>query len=85
MILSISEMEFAYNGTPVLGGVSFELGRGQILGVLGVNGAGKSTLLKCINKVLRPQKGTVFLNDENVLQMRSTDEAKHIGYVPQVA
>ena len=62
MILSIAGVCFSYDNRAVLEDVSFELEKGQILGVLGVNGAGKSTLLKCINKILKPKAGTVMLS-----------------------
>lgn len=56
---------------------------GQILGVLGVNGAGKSTLLKCLNRILRPQMGTVLLSETEILSLKRNEIAKRIGYVPQ--
>ena len=83
MILSVQGISFSYNSHPVLEGVSFELGRGQVLGVLGVNGAGKSTLLKCINKVLKPTRGVILLNDEDILSLSGRRIARRIGYVPQ--
>jgi iron complex transport system ATP-binding protein len=45
----------------VLQQVSFRLPRGTISAILGTNGAGKTTLLKCLNRILKPQKGTVYL------------------------
>lgn len=83
MILSVAGVQFQYPSRPVLGGVSFQLQAGRILGVLGVNGAGKSTLLKCINKILHPQKGSILLDQQDILRMRQTEVAKRIGYVPQ--
>ncbi len=83
MILSVAEIQFSYPSRPVLRDVSFQLQRGQILGVLGVNGAGKSTLLKCLNRILRPKKGTVLLDGKNILRMGGTEIAKCMGYVPQ--
>jgi iron complex transport system ATP-binding protein len=67
----------------VLQDVTFELPSGQILGVLGVNGAGKSTLLKCINKVLRPHRGSVLLDGTDLLRLGGDAVARRIGYVPQ--
>jgi iron complex transport system ATP-binding protein len=83
MILSVDGISFRYNSHPVLQEVTFELPSGQILGVLGVNGAGKSTLLKCINKVLRPNSGSVLLDGTNLLRLSGAAVARCIGYVPQ--
>ncbi|MBN2437112.1 MAG: ABC transporter ATP-binding protein [Deltaproteobacteria bacterium] len=83
MILSVSGIAFAYKSHPVLDGVTFALGKGQILGILGVNGAGKSTLLKCLNGILRARRGTVFLNGEDIRHLRGDAIARGVGYVPQ--
>jgi iron complex transport system ATP-binding protein len=83
MMLTVADVQFQYPGRPVLHGVRFHLRGGQILGVLGVNGAGKSTLLKCINKILRPQRGSVLLDHLDIFRMRQTEVAKQMGYVPQ--
>jgi iron complex transport system ATP-binding protein len=83
MILSVNEISFRYNSRPVLRDVTFELPTGQILGVLGVNGAGKSTLLKCINRVLRPNRGAVLLDGVDMLRLGRGEIATRIGYVPQ--
>ncbi|MBI5571660.1 MAG: ABC transporter ATP-binding protein [Desulfomonile tiedjei] len=83
MILSVHGIHFSYNSHPVLEDVSFRLDRGQILAILGVNGAGKSTLLKCINRILHPERGSVLLNGDDVLNLRREEIAKRLGYVPQ--
>jgi iron complex transport system ATP-binding protein len=83
MILSVAGVYFQYPSRPVLKGVSFELPEGQILAVLGVNGAGKSTLLKCLNRILRPEKGSVLLGGEELLKMSGNEVARAVGYVPQ--
>jgi iron complex transport system ATP-binding protein len=83
MILAVDNIRFAYNSHPVLEDVSFAVEKGRVLAVLGVNGAGKSTLLKCLNRILRPQAGAVFLGDEDLLGMSRKDVARRMGYVPQ--
>lgn len=83
MILSVSDICFSYNSHPVLTDVNFSLEQGQVLGVLGVNGAGKSTLLKCLNRILRPRRGVVLLENEDLLAMSQRDVARRVGYVPQ--
>ena len=83
MILSVNGIRFSYNSHPVLENISFRLGCGKVLGVLGVNGAGKSTLLKCLNRILKPQDGSVLLEGKNIHQMKRRDIARKIGYLPQ--
>ena len=83
MKLKVEGISFSYNSHTILSDIDFTLEPGKIMCVLGVNGAGKSTLLKCMNRILRPQKGTVFIGDENLHSMNGDDIARKLGYVPQ--
>jgi iron complex transport system ATP-binding protein len=83
MILSIDNIAFRYNGHPVLENVSFEISQGQVVAILGPNGVGKTTLLKCINGILRPKRGTVLVDREEILSMDTMTVARRIGYVAQ--
>ena len=83
MILSVADLCFSYNSHTVLDDITFRVERGKLLAILGVNGAGKSTLLKCLNRVLRPQRGSVFLDDEDLLELPQNAIARRIGYAPQ--
>lgn len=60
-ILKIDFLRQSYGAHEVLKGLSLQLGRGEILGVIGENGAGKSTLVKCILGMLRPTSGSISL------------------------
>jgi len=83
MILELKNIEFAYNGSPVLRGIEFSVRKAEVVSILGVNGAGKSTLLKCINGILKPQKGEIFINHTNIKRTSRTEIAKALAYVPQ--
>jgi len=83
MILSVQGLDFKYPSHKVLKNVSFSLERGECLAILGTNGTGKSTLLKCINRILKPQKGTVFIDKHEVQKLNRIELAKKIGYVSQ--
>ncbi|MDQ7785194.1 MAG: ABC transporter ATP-binding protein [Desulfomonilaceae bacterium] len=83
MILKVADVEFSYNSHPVLQDVNFTVPRGSVVGVLGVNGAGKSTLLKCINRILKPNRGCVLIEDRDLSAMSRSEIATRIGYVPQ--
>jgi len=83
MKLTAQGIRFSYNGHPVLSDISFHLGAGEVLCILGVNGAGKSTLLKCLNRILVPRQGEVLLEGENLVRMDRSRVARRVGYVPQ--
>lgn len=82
-MLSVRDLDFAYNSHPILDGVSFELCAGDILALLGTNGAGKSTLLKCLNHILKPRLGTILLEQQELGRMSRDAIARKTGYVPQ--
>ncbi|WP_420345166.1 phosphonate ABC transporter ATP-binding protein [Pelagibius sp.] len=53
-------------GDHALKGVDLEIPKGQVLALIGPSGAGKSTLIRCINRLVEPTSGAVYLNDVNV-------------------
>ena len=54
----------SFGGTRALKGVSFDVGRGEIVALLGENGAGKSTLIKVLGGIHRPDAGAVTIAGE---------------------
>ncbi len=83
MILKIHNLHFSYRGEDVLRGVTLEVPSGCLAAILGENGSGKTTLLKNINRLLRPQIGTVVIDGKSVREMTGRDIARHFGYMPQ--
>jgi lipopolysaccharide export system ATP-binding protein len=74
----------SYQGRCVVNDVSLEVGQGQIVGLLGPNGAGKSTTFYSIVGIIRPEKGEVILNGENIINDPMYLRArKGITYLPQ--
>ena len=61
-MLTVSGLEVAYGGPPVLAGLDLELRDGETVAVLGPNGAGKTTLARAITGVVRPQAGSITLD-----------------------
>lgn len=83
MVLSVNGLDFKYPSRSVLKDVTFSVEEGECLAILGTNGTGKSTLLKCLNRILKPQRGSVFIQDNNVEDLNRTELAKKIVYVAQ--
>jgi iron complex transport system ATP-binding protein len=83
MILNVQGLRFHYPGRPVLEEASFTVGRGEVLAILGTNGTGKTTLLKCINRILTPAAGTVWIQHEPISGLSRNALAQKMGYVEQ--
>jgi branched-chain amino acid transport system ATP-binding protein len=55
-----------FGGLSAVNAISFELGRGEIVGLIGPNGAGKTTLLRLVTKILKPDSGRIVFNGEDI-------------------
>jgi polar amino acid transport system ATP-binding protein len=62
MVLKVEGLYKSFNGEPVLKGVSFSLKQGEILTVIGRSGSGKTTLLRCINNLVKCDRGTIMVD-----------------------
>ena len=75
-----------YGSRTVVNDVSFEVSQGEIVGLLGPNGAGKTTSFYQVVGLVKPDKGSVFLNDINITKLPMYKRAQMgIGYLPQEA
>lgn len=83
MMLVVDKVEFSYSSRPVLRDIRFEVNRGELFSIMGNNGAGKSTLLKCLNKILKPQTGTILIEKEDLSMLNRREVARRLGYVAQ--
>ena len=83
MMLEARELRYAYGRREVLRGVSLQVGRGQVLAVMGGNGAGKSTLLKCLNRILPLAGGAVRLDGADLARLPRHQIARRVAYLPQ--
>ena len=83
-MLKVEGLTGGYDHKPIIQNVSFEVRKGEMLGILGPNGSGKSTLLKVISGILPKDSGEVFI-DGKALQMYSSKElAKKMAVLPQL-
>ncbi|HVM41496.1 MAG TPA: ATP-binding cassette domain-containing protein, partial [Acidimicrobiia bacterium] len=68
-LLSVRDVDVAYGPVQVLFGVDLDVAEGELVALLGTNGAGKSTLLKAISGLLKPKRGTVEWQGEDLTKV----------------
>ena len=77
----------SYGSLEVLKGVDLEISKGEVVSIVGASGAGKSTLLHLLGTLDRPDRGELFLQDQNLLQLQGDALAEfrnsRIGFVFQ--
>lgn len=86
MILRAEHLIKKYKQRTVVNDVSFSVSQGEIVGLLGPNGAGKTTSFYMIVGLIKPNEGTIFLDDEDITGNAMYKRAqKGIGYLAQEA
>ncbi len=86
MILRAENIIKSYRGRKVVKGISLEVKQGEIVGLLGPNGAGKTTSFYMIVGLIKPNGGSIYLNDKDITSYPMYKRAQNgIGYLAQEA
>ena len=83
-MISVKNVEKRYGDAVAVSGLSFDVQRGDIVGLLGHNGAGKTTIMKVMTGYLEPSAGRVTIDGLDVIEERQAAQRK-IGYLPENA
>ncbi|MGI5391086.1 ABC transporter ATP-binding protein [Streptomyces sp. CA-251251] len=81
--LTASGVTVGYGSRTVIDELDVEIPPGVITTIIGPNGCGKSTLLRTLSRLLKPTRGTVVLDGEDIGTLRTRDVAKKLGLLPQ--
>ncbi|KAB8137482.1 ABC transporter ATP-binding protein [Gracilibacillus oryzae] len=81
-MLKIDSISKSFQRKKIIDKLTFEVNKGEIVGLVGENGAGKSTLLNILATTLKPTAGNIYLNEWHYQKDKKTIR-KHIGFVPQ--
>ena len=81
--IDVRDLTFTYDRQPVLRDVSFSVGHGETVGIVGRTGSGKSTLLALITRTFEPPPGTIFIDGKPVETIGLRQLRDWIGMVPQ--
>ncbi|MEM1773279.1 MAG: ABC transporter ATP-binding protein [Desulfurococcaceae archaeon] len=83
VVIKVADINVYYDSYEALSNVTLSVNPGEIISVIGPNGSGKTTLLKTINGIIKPLKGSVYIDGRNIYEYTRREIAKIIGYVPQ--
>lgn len=83
MYLQVEDITFCYPGFRALNHVSFEVGSGDMLAIIGQNGSGKSTLLKCLSRILKVNSGSISIDGRPLSDVPATRLSRMLAYIPQ--
>lgn len=82
--VEVSELRKVYGKTTALDGVTFNIGEGEVFGLIGPNGSGKTTTLRVLGTLIKPTSGTASVFGTDVLTDPASTRLK-IGYLPEEA
>jgi branched-chain amino acid transport system ATP-binding protein len=74
--LKVENIHMAFGGVAALKGVSFQVRQGEIFSIIGPNGAGKTVMLNCISGLYQPQRGTIFFEGKDIINLRPYQRAR---------
>jgi ABC-type multidrug transport system fused ATPase/permease subunit len=80
--IKVSNLSFFYEKKKILDGLSFEVNKGEIIGIIGPSGKGKTTFLKVFMGLLTPCQGSIYCDDKDIFKERNK-WFNNLGYVPQ--
>lgn len=83
MKVTAKDIRLSYGTKEILKGVSIHGDTHEFIGLIGPNGSGKSTLLKCIYRILKPNAGQIFLDDQELYSMRVKNSARKMAVLAQ--
>ncbi|MEN8261327.1 MAG: ATP-binding cassette domain-containing protein, partial [Pseudomonadota bacterium] len=81
-MIEVKNLTKKYGALTAVNDVSFSIGRGEIVGLLGHNGAGKTTIMKMMTGYLEPNAGTISVDGLSISDQRTEIQEK-IGYLPE--
>ena len=74
--LRVENLDLSFGGVKALDNLSFEVEKGQVVGIIGPNGAGKTSTLNCINGFYRAQHGEIYFQDKKISKLGPDSVAK---------
>lgn len=81
--IETKNLSLGYDNRLVVDSLNIKIPKGKITVIIGANGCGKSTLLKSLGRLLKPQKGKIYLNGVELSSLKTIEIAKQMAILPQ--
>ena len=81
--IKLENFSTGYKNKIIVDSINLSINSGKWLGIIGANGSGKSTLIKGICRIIRPQKGKVFLKGKDIKYLTNKYISQQISFLPQ--
>lgn len=81
-MLQLLDVKKYFKNNKAVDGISFQVNKGEVFGLIGANGAGKSTTISMIATMLKPDKGDILFHGQSLVRNPKVIR-EHLGYVPQ--
>lgn len=81
--IKFKNISMSYDDKTIIQNLSLDIEEGSFVTILGSSGSGKTTLLKMVNRLIIPDSGDIFINEENIVDMDIIELRRNIGYVVQ--
>ena len=82
-LLSVQDLGWDVDNKTILNDINFTVKSGQFVGLIGPNGAGKSSLLRCLYRHLKPSRGQVYFQGQDIWQQSLRENAKRVAVILQ--
>ncbi len=76
-------LDIAYDEALIVQALDMHIPQGKVTAIIGPNGCGKSTILKAVGRILKPQKGMVYLSGEDIRKLSTKEVAQKMAILPQ--
>ena len=83
-ILRAENIHVKYKEKAVLESLSVNIKKGRVVSIIGPNGSGKTTLIRALSRNIKPEKGQVWMNGENIFSLNTKKVAKEMAVLMQV-